>query len=93
MRRRLVLILASPIIVPIFLIGWILYCVGNKQGSPDKATAKKSSNAEKQAKLKTDKKIEMGLIEEKIAVRYILTKGSKSINTAESQPQPEDNQL
>lgn len=55
MRRRLVVILTFPIIVFIFLLGWILYFVGGKHKSREEKTTKKSTSEED---------IEMGLIEE-----------------------------
>jgi len=66
LRRRLVKILTFPIIVSIFLIGWILYCVGNKQENRPKGNSKKSTAVRKQEELTADEGIEMGLIEEKI---------------------------
>jgi len=70
MRKRLVAILAFPVITGIFLIGWVLYCVGCKQESPDKTNAKKSATLEKQAELPADEGIEMELVEEKPAKQY-----------------------
>ena len=70
MRRRLVIILTFPLIVSLFLIGWVLYCVGSKHESVKKGTERKS-NAEEKAELIADEGIEMGLTEEvgeKVAV-------------------------
>jgi hypothetical protein len=63
MRRRLVRILAFPIIALVFLIGWVLYCIGGKHDSLKKKAAKELAVAEKQAELVADEGIEMGLIE------------------------------
>ena len=64
MRRRLVIILTFPLIVSLFLIGWVLYCVGSKQESLKKGTERKSNAVEEKAELITDEGIEMGLTEE-----------------------------
>ena len=64
MRRRLVIILTFPLIVSLFLIGWVLYCVGSKQESLKKGTESKSNAVEEKAELITDEGIEMGLTEE-----------------------------
>ena len=64
MRRRLVIILTFPLIVSLFLIGWVLYCVGSKQESLKKGTERKSNAVEEKAELIADEGIEMGLTEE-----------------------------
>ena len=64
MRRRLVIILTFPLIASLFLIGWVLYCVGNKHESLKKETERKLKAVEKKAELITDEGIEMGLTEE-----------------------------
>jgi hypothetical protein len=64
MRRRVITILAFPILAYIFLIGWALYCTGSKKASLPQKTAKKSTITEKQAESTADEGIQMGLIEE-----------------------------
>ena len=74
MRRRLVIILTFPLIASLFLIGWVLYCVGSKHKSLKKETERKLNAVEKKAELITDEGIEMGLTEEvgeEIAVQCI----------------------
>jgi hypothetical protein len=65
-RRRVIIILAFPILAFIFLIGWALYCTGSKKANLPQKTAKKSTIAEKQAESTGDEGIQMGLIEEEI---------------------------
>jgi hypothetical protein len=64
MRRRLVVILTFPLMVSLFLIGWVLYCVGSKHESLKKGTERKSRAVEEKAELIADEGIETGLIEE-----------------------------
>jgi len=70
MRRRLVIILAFPIITFVFLIGWVLYCI-SKQEKLTKEHIKESTFVEKQTEIAADEGIEMGVIEEKITIEYI----------------------
>ncbi len=70
MKKRLIAILAFPVITGIFLIGWVMYCFGSKKGSPSKINAKGSTSIERQAGLPADEEIEMGLIEEKPTKQY-----------------------
>lgn len=64
MRRRLVIFLTFPIIVSLFLIGWVLYCIGSRQESLKKGAERKSNAVEKKAELIADEEIEVGLTEE-----------------------------
>jgi hypothetical protein len=70
MPRRLIKILALPIIAAIFLIGWILYYVGSKQQSLTKKTETTANTSEKQAEPNANDGIEMGLIEEQTITQY-----------------------
>ena len=62
-------ILALPIIALVFLIGWVLYCVGGKHDSLKKEAAKELAVAEDQAGLVADERIEMGLLEEETTIQ------------------------
>jgi hypothetical protein len=70
MLRRLVKILALPIIAAIFLVGWFLYYFGSKPQSLTKKTETTANASENQTESNADDGIEMGLIEEQTITQY-----------------------
>lgn len=71
MRRRLIITLTFPIVIYIFLMGWLQFRIPSKKISLKKEPAKESTAMEKQAELASDEGIEFELIKEGTVIECI----------------------
>ena len=69
MRRNFKIILFFPFIVFLFVVGWVLYTIGDRQIS-NKAVSKRAKNSDPEEKLTAEgSDFETGLIEEYVEER------------------------
>jgi hypothetical protein len=65
MRRRVVMIVLLPVLVFLFLVGWIFYVAGDKRMSNKDAPERKTDGSPEE-ELNADDGVEMGLIEKMV---------------------------
>jgi hypothetical protein len=65
LKRRVILIFLFPVIVPILLLGWVLYVIGDRQTS-DKPAPERKIDVREEESTSSEDNVEVGLIEESL---------------------------
>jgi hypothetical protein len=65
MRRRIVLILLFPVVIFLFVVGWVLCSIGGKETSNKVSIESETDIIEREKDSTVNSDTEMGLIEEK----------------------------
>jgi hypothetical protein len=63
-RRRILIILLFPVIVPLFFVAWVLYVIGDNRTCNTTAAKRKINDVDLKKESTSNDDIEIGLIEE-----------------------------
>ncbi len=62
--NRVLVVLLLPVLVFVFAVGWVLYCVGKHQSNAKAMPPKRLSQFKKEQNSSEDDNVEVGLIED-----------------------------